>query len=245
MAYRRLIEVRCDETKDIAGSPNLRFIQTGQSMIMDSLAQALSQQTETTANNGRIAVLSFDAVEQQRVQVFGRAVDLEAYLTGCNTRATASGGTPQVNGTQRRQRRLFILEDLPRTFVELLGSHLRIHPSFFARHCTDVSFLKSYGDLPTDGSDIHQLHLPFKVFMPALKALGTPTGTYHQIYCADLIARRFVAWPKRSKTSRGWYLRSAVSELEACISYCGVPSANGGWDGESPCEARGGAKLNF
>lgn len=88
-AYRSLIEVRCNGIMDSAGSPNLRLVQAGQSMIMDSLAQALSQQTEATANNGRLAVLDFDAAEQHRVSVFNRAADFEAYLSGCNTRATA------------------------------------------------------------------------------------------------------------------------------------------------------------
>lgn len=202
-------------------------------MVMNSLAQALSQQAETTSNNGRLAVIDFDALEDQRLKIFHHAIDLETYLTAHDARATSPAVTPRVHNGLSRQRRLFILEDLPRTFVDLLGSHLRIHPSFFARHCIDVSFLESYDEIPTNGNEIHQLHLPFRIFMPALKVLGTRTGTNHQIYCTDFIARRFVAWPKRSQTSRGWYLRSALSELEACISYWGVKHSNGDWDGKS------------
>lgn len=137
----------------------------------------------------------------------------------------------QLHATGRPpRRRLFILEDLPRHFVELLCSQLRIHPSFFARHCADLSFLDTYNDLPGQVKETDQLFIPFTHFIHTPKVIHRPECELAELYCADFIVRRILAWPK---PFGGWDLRGSIAELECGISYWAIEYDDGGWDGMS------------
>jgi hypothetical protein len=153
-------------------------------------------------------------------------VELRTYLA-LDTPETDS--LPSAAHERSMRRRLFILEDLPREFVELLGSQLRVHPSFFARHCTDLSFFDTWTDLSCQPKEINQLFLPSMHFMHAPKIVQHPGRDLAELYCANFIVRRILAWPK---PFGGWDLRGTIAELECGISYWASEHDGGSWDGK-------------
>ncbi len=142
-----------------------------------------------------------------------------------------SGGATARRPQQERLRRLFLLEDLPRSFVELLGSYLRVHPGIFARHCADLSFLEPYTTLPVEREEISHLYIPFMYFIDAPTLRDKPTRALQELFRADFHARRIVAWPK---PYGGWDLRSSIAEVECGISYWAVKHGYDSWDGPLP-----------
>jgi hypothetical protein len=53
---------------------------------------------------------------------------------------TALEREAQENDSDKRQLRLFIVEDLSREVIELLGAHLDIEPAFFREHIVDYAW---------------------------------------------------------------------------------------------------------
>ena len=195
---------------------------------MKGLAKILSEQDGAKAENGRVAVINFESSGVPSLRILQRSNELKEVLS-LDGMTMVDRTCPEGEKRYDVRRRLFILEDLPRTFVELLGSHLRINPAFFARHCTDLSFLESYDDLPTERKEVRQLYIPFMHFMNAPRALARPDRDLAELYCASFNVRRILAWPK---PYGGWDLRGTIGELECCISYWGVNYDGGGWDGK-------------
>ena len=72
---------------------------------------------------GRAAVFEYPEAQPTRTRSFKNSNDLDSYLN-----------SPPSSNDLSPRRRLFILEDLPRNYVEVLGSSLLIPPSFFAAH---------------------------------------------------------------------------------------------------------------
>jgi len=85
----------------------------------------LSSQIGAEQDEGRAAVITFQDGAKPSTRVFTKSRDLRRYFT--NSPAPASPDTPV-------SRRVFVLEGLPRRFIQLLGSELRVPPSFFAVH---------------------------------------------------------------------------------------------------------------
>ena len=211
-------------------SVTLINVQTGLNAAAKVLSESLAQQSEAIACDGRLAILEFERSGPPDILQLKQAAELRAYFV---TNSTEPSDQQRVTGGPTR-RRLFILEDLPRDFVELLGSQLRIHPSFFARHCADLSFLDTYNKLPGQAKEIDQLFIPFMHFMHSPKVIHRPDCELAELYCANFIVRRILAWPK---PFGGWDLRGSIAELECGISYWAIEYDDGGWDGMS-CAAQ-------
>jgi hypothetical protein len=81
----------------------------------------LENQTEWRQKSGRIAI--FCDSEKRTIKRFGTSDGLRKFLDG--------------NENKPGEPRIFLLEDLSKSFVEILGSRLRIPPSFFADHWED------------------------------------------------------------------------------------------------------------
>jgi hypothetical protein len=85
----------------------------------------ISGQIGPKQEEGEAAVITFEDETIPSVQPFETSKALRSYLTKHpRTRPTDS---PIL-------RRAFVLEGLPRNFVQVLGSRLRVPPSFFASH---------------------------------------------------------------------------------------------------------------
>ncbi|CAI6087308.1 unnamed protein product [Clonostachys chloroleuca] len=85
----------------------------------------LSNQVGAEQDEGRAAVIMFQDGAKPSTRVFTKSRDLRRYFT--NSPAPASSDAPVC-------RRVFVLEGLPRRFIQLLGSRLLVPPSFFAAH---------------------------------------------------------------------------------------------------------------
>lgn len=194
---------------------------------MKTLSQILLEQTETDASRGRLSIIHFDTQGQRVAKALHTSSELHEYISTDQTR------TLNIVHSQNPfayNRRIFIMEDLPRSSVELLGSHLRINPLFFARHCADLSFLQSYDSFSSGHYDISQLFIPFTHFVNAPKLLNKAVRDRAELYAPNFHVRRLLSLPK---AYGGWDLRGSIGELECCISYWGIELEDGGWDGES------------
>jgi hypothetical protein len=178
-----------------------------------SLSQSLHSQNATSAEASKVCVVQFDKSGQRDSHIFDRSTNLRSYL----------------NQNTRTHRRIFIVEDLARNFVELLGSRLKIHPLVFARHLADLSFLESFDELFPDEPELTHFTLPFFHFMDAPAVVQSTKMGLEEIYRTDANVRRLFALPKSFGT---FDHRATVLELECCISYWNQRNPDGGWDGE-------------
>jgi len=92
---------------------------------------ALSKQTPTEHENGRCAVVEYIDDVHPQPTLFTGSVELRQYLLATSPKF-GDDGLPK-----KLPKRLFILEDLPCSYILALGSRLRIPPSFFAGHYDD------------------------------------------------------------------------------------------------------------
>ncbi len=115
------------------GSKELEYMNLIQNQIrpfFPNFAASLSRQTPVQREMGRCAVVDFSQGFSQRTSSFRNSVELRQYILETSL-------SPAIGHQNQPKRRLFILEDLPLNHVLILGSGLRIPPSFFAGHYDD------------------------------------------------------------------------------------------------------------
>ena len=119
-----------DGLTDPASCAYRSLIQNMRTLEFSGFARNQRQQDVTARENGRAAVVQFLSHGAISITNFCDSSALETYLeAGMRTDITNNPHTPL--------RRMVILEDLPRNYIEILGSRLKIHPSFFAAHYSD------------------------------------------------------------------------------------------------------------
>jgi hypothetical protein len=89
----------------------------------------LRNQSVEQSELGRAMVFEFKEGERAFATNFNGSVDLQQYLDDHHHQAPFC--------EQKIRRRLWVLEDLSRNYIEVLGSGLRIPPSFFAAQWAD------------------------------------------------------------------------------------------------------------
>ena len=188
-----------------------------------TLASGLKHQTAISAEKGRVTLLEYQDKGAPKLHNFANSQQLLHYFDG---EEEASSKLQPLEIPSKRQR-LFILEDLSRNHVEVLGSRLKIHPILFARHWGDLSFLESVDDFSTMDHPISHLTLPFSTFLNAPTILGEHRTDLEELYLANFNVRRILALPKPFGP---WDLRSSVTEMESCFSYWSKPNEHGGSD---------------
>lgn len=87
-------------------------------------------QRGAVAERGRVAIIDFEEGKETRVRQLASSNDLKSFL---------DQNEPPCATKQPAQKRLYMLEDIARNKVEVLGSRLRIPPSVFAAHWADPS----------------------------------------------------------------------------------------------------------
>jgi hypothetical protein len=108
------------------------LIQSATTLEFSSFAETLQKQDTVAREKGRALAIQFLADGKTVQTSFPSSQALQQYL--------APAVEPDIHAhTESRQirdplRRMIILEDLPRNYVEVLGSQLKIHPAFFAAH---------------------------------------------------------------------------------------------------------------
>ncbi|KAH6716408.1 hypothetical protein BKA61DRAFT_574213 [Leptodontidium sp. MPI-SDFR-AT-0119] len=111
------------------------LIYNTRTLEFSGFARNQRQQYGTAREKGRAAALHFLSNGQISITPFCDSLALQKYLDA-GTSADVYHGNPST-GVRQPLRRMILLEDLPRNHIEVLGSRLRIHPSFFAAHYSD------------------------------------------------------------------------------------------------------------
>src|SRR5256885_756616 len=97
------------------------LIESTQRLYYPGFVDQLSGQEGPLGEEGRAAVIEFQDGAKPSARRLQTSRDLRRYLEKPSPTGAVIG-------------RAFILEGLPRRFVQILGSKLRVSPSFFAAH---------------------------------------------------------------------------------------------------------------
>ncbi|EPE36277.1 hypothetical protein GLAREA_05615 [Glarea lozoyensis ATCC 20868] len=125
-------EPHFDDSKDPARLAYRALINNTRTLEFTSFASNQRQQEGAFPEKGRAAALHFLNDGNVCITPFCSSSALQQYLD-----AEPNNSLPQgtiSSGVYQPLRRMIILEDLPRNYVEILGSRLKIHPRFFAAH---------------------------------------------------------------------------------------------------------------
>lgn len=106
------------------------LLESTQRQWYPGFVRQLSSQVGARRDQGRAAVITFQDGSKPSARTFETSKALHRYFT--KSPAPTSPGAPAL-------RQMFVLEGLPRNFVEVLGSRLRIPPSLFAAHWAPLS----------------------------------------------------------------------------------------------------------
>jgi hypothetical protein len=111
------------------------LIQNTTTLRFSGFANTLQKQDAAAREKCRAVAIQFLADGRTTKTSFPSSQALQQYL------APSADSDIHIH-TESRQirdplRRMIILEDLPRNYVEVLGSQLKIHPAFFAAHWSD------------------------------------------------------------------------------------------------------------
>jgi hypothetical protein len=105
-------------------------LESTQQQTYPGFVAQVSGQKGLMTEDGRAAVIEFHKGAQPVVKKFRMSRSLQAYL---NRSAAANAAV---------RRRLFVLEGLPKRFIQVLGSRLQVPPSFFAAQWTGPGIYK-------------------------------------------------------------------------------------------------------
>ena len=161
---------------------------------------------------GRAAVLEFfqDRVTPQK---FECPKELETYLRG------------QRQGSLGR---LFLLEDIATDYVEALGGHLCIDPTFFARHLRTVQWENSQkASITPPLPSMCDREVSFSISYPQVLKISDPDiRKIPALYCYSNVYRRIQAIRVDH-----WFDKMAF--ISSMISFWSRKYPEGHWDGES------------
>jgi len=107
------------------------FIKSTQERSYPEFVRHLSAQAENDAEKGRMAVVEFRD---------GSSPTVRRHISPETLRYFLDGDITNVGSTVQR---VFLLEGLPRRFIEILGSRLRVPPGFFAANWVNSEYVGS------------------------------------------------------------------------------------------------------
>ena len=177
-------------------------------------------QSAVERERGRAVAIEFQEGEKAQITNFGDSTDaLDRYFDD-----PVNGFDPPPLGIHLARRRLFVLEDLGRNKVTVLGSHLRIPPALFAAHWTDPSFSAK---LVEEDMLTHSNSKYFRVTVPQLHRVVREDG--YDDYRLGLYQ------PLYSNVQRWLQLLDKERTFEPSqhqVSYWSTTYGNGSWTGE-------------
>jgi hypothetical protein len=221
------IKIVQDDTSDSKTDPSRSaywaLIQNTKTLEFSGFAKNLREQAGDALQKGRAAVLQFLPDGQTSLQTFLNSVSLQEYLD-----------TPWIYdnmSTQARQplRRMIILEDLARNYVEVLGTRLKIHPAIFAAHWGDPIENASSGKglilgQPPRGSFVLQSPQMHHMEIEGQERDGG--GLFHRL--DSHVRRNILKGIEESKED----LASRFGELWSVVSFWSTETRNGDWTGK-------------
>jgi hypothetical protein len=197
------------------------LIQNMRTLEFAGFARNQRQQDVTSREDGRAAAVQFLSDGDISITNFCDSSALERYLDG-------GMRTDITNNPHQPLRRMMILEDLPRNHIEILGSFLKIHPSFFAAHYSDPIKTGSAAKgltlgQPSRGSFV--LQSPQMHYMLVEDQELDGGGL---IYRANSHVRRSILKGVKENATD---LASCFGEMWNVISFWSIEYGNGDWTG--------------
>jgi hypothetical protein len=157
-------------------------------------------------------------------------LDTSTNLQGLQSDSSSNQTKPDPSNNTPKLRRIFVVEDVSRNHVAVLGSRLKIPPAFFARHLLEVSILSPFDDRPVGEENIQSFALPFFQLRKAPKiSKSSPRQVLEELYRLKANVTRFIACPKPHGS---FDLRGTVFEIESCLSYWSCFRDEHDWDGK-------------
>jgi hypothetical protein len=219
----KLISGDCN---DSARSAYRSLINNARTLEFTGFASNQRQQDPALPEKGRAAALHFLENGQVSTTSFSNSAALQDYLnTGtsthlCNHHVSHESCQPV--------RRMIILEDLSRNHVEILGTHLRIHPAFFAAHYSDPIKTGSSGkglNLGQSSRGSFVLQAPQMHYMKVQDQELDGSGL---IYRANSHVRRMILKGAKDNPND---LSGCFGEMFNVISFWSKEYENGDWTG--------------
>jgi hypothetical protein len=202
------------------------LIQNTRTLEFLGFAKNQCQQDDAASENGRAAVLHFLANGEVSITPFCHSSALQEYLDY----KTSAGGCFEKppNDVHQPLRRMILLEDLPRNYIEIIGTRLRINPSFFAAHYSDPIKSGSTGKgliLGQPSRDSFVLQSPQMLYMQVENQELDGGGL---IYRGISHVRRHILKGTKEDAKD---LAGCFGEMWRVISFWSVEYGNGDWTG--------------
>jgi len=202
------------------------LIQNTRTLEFSAFATNQRQQDAAARQKGRAAAIHFLSNGQVSITAFSDSSALQTYLDAGDNAGMLPGSLP--TDVHQPVRRMIILEDLSKDYVEILGSRLRIHPSFFAAHYSDPIKTGSAGKgliLGQSSRDSFVLQSPQLHYMVIEDQMLDGGGL---LYRANPNMRRnILKGLKESPTD----LAACFGELWNVVSFWSREAEDGGWTG--------------
>ena len=179
----------------------------------------LAFQDDDQRNRGRVAVIEFHEGQEPHITDFGASGEaLNGYF-----RSLASRPNSCLQSSSTQCRRMFVLEDLGRNKVQILGARLRIPPALFAAHWLDPN----ESLLSIDHNFLsHKYSKYFRCKVPQLHRLAQEDrqnyrmGLYEPL---NMNVQRYLQLLDRDRT---------FESSQHQVSFWSTSFGNGSWTGE-------------
>jgi hypothetical protein len=226
MASQSMRNLQSDDGADSARLAYRSLINNTRTLEFAGFASNQREQEGASREKGRAAALHFFSDGEVSTTTFSGSSDLQQYLdAGTNNKTFDGNASPSV---YQPLRRMIILEDLPRNYVEILGSRLQIHPRFFAAHYSCPIKTGSTGKglilgQPSRGSFV--LQSPQMHYMTVTDQELDGGGL---LYRANSHVRRYILKGVKDNDTD---LSGCFGEMWNVISFWSKEHGNGDWTG--------------
>jgi hypothetical protein len=185
--------------------------------LFPKFVENFREQKFTQQEFGRVAVFEFPEAEPVIVDEFRTSRELETHLN-----LPSNAGS-----TKRRRRRLFVLEDLSRSFIEILGSKLLVPPSFFADHWADPASPDTHGPRDSFHVDLEKRFLLQYCHFYKLRGNWSSENEDQTLVPQCHVERIVYFGGSQTKVENPSFARSYNK-----LSYWGKNCGDGSWDGK-------------
>jgi len=198
------------------------LIQETKTLEFTGFAKNLREQEGSSLEDSRAAVIEFLPSGQISQKQFHNSLSLQEYLD--------TSVTPYPSdGSKQPLRRMIMLEDLARNYIEVLGTRLKIHPSLFAAHWRDpirTGCAEKGLILGQPSRESFVLQSPQMHYMEIEGQEKDGGGSFYRL--DSHVRRNILKGAQESEAD----LASRFAELWSVVSFWSCEDGDGGWTGK-------------
>ncbi|KPI44757.1 uncharacterized protein AB675_8303 [Cyphellophora attinorum] len=232
VSEKLLVNSQKFEAVDTVTEAYYHLLENSQNWLLGRLAEHIKSQDVFAAEASRVEVIEIDEQGNRTQQQPTTSHAFRALLDHTTTSHTpddsnhdSAGIKPPSDSDPAPVRRIVIMEDVSRSYMGILGSRLRIPPTFFARHLLEQSVLEDFRIDDSKDDEAQSFTLPFFRFAKAPKV--SSNQPLEEMYRVKANATRLFAFPKPHGT---FDLRGTIIEVEHCFSFWCRTRADNDWD---------------